>query len=216
VSTRSIVSRRHSAPGPVFWLQRHVRLVADLGLLLGPILAVETVTGGVLFLFAHALTPKGSAAAALIFDALVSAQLLFLQDVTFHTDLHVWVGDVSTVVIVAKALASWPTLTTWWPGRFTPARLTAEKAMAWMLLVLAPTSYVTGLALTLRPYVVLPFSHDLWREAHLWSSALLIVPLAWHVWRFTPTALRVLSVQLWGSRASRLVKPRRSRRERYY
>ncbi len=183
-------------------MKRQVRLVADLGLFLLPVLAVETVTGGVLFLFAHSLTPKGSAIAARVFDVLASMNLIFLQDVTFQTDVHVWIGYLTAVFIVAKALASWPTLTGWWPRRFSLPRQTAEKGLAWILLILAPTSYVTGLALTLRPNVFLPVSQHLLRDAHLWSSALLLAPLGWHVWRFVPSATRVLMVQLRGSRAN--------------
>jgi hypothetical protein len=41
--------------------RRHVRLVADLGLTLLPVLLVETLTGLVLFLAGHGLAPKGTA-----------------------------------------------------------------------------------------------------------------------------------------------------------
>jgi hypothetical protein len=173
-----------------------VRLVADLGLSLLPVLAIEILTGLVLFMFAHGLIPKGSAIAGRIFNALASANLLVVQDITFQTDVHVWAGYLSVWLIALKALASWPTLVGWWPRRLIPSRRRIEKALAWSVLILAPTSYVTGLALTVRPYAPLLFSYRIWRDAHLWSSALLLLPLAWHVWRFFPTAIRVLTVQL--------------------
>jgi hypothetical protein len=176
--------------------RRLVRIVADLGLSLVPVLILEILTGVVLFLFAHGLTPRGSAIAGRIFNALASSNLLFIQDVTFQTDVHVWVGYLSTWAIALKAWASWPTLIGWWPRRFGSVRRTWEKTMSWLVLVLAPTCYLTGLALTLRPTPALYTSMRLVRDAHLWSSALLLVPLGWHVWRFLPIAIRVVTTQL--------------------
>jgi hypothetical protein len=173
-----------------------VRLVADVGLCLLPFLVAEILTGLVLFLFAHGLTPNGTELGGEIFNALASADLLYLQDITFQTDVHVWAGYLSAGLIALKVLASWPTLVGWRPRRFGPSRRIVEKALAWALLALALTCYVTGLALTARPDAPLLLSSRSWRDLHLWSSALLVVPLAWHVWRFYPTAIRVLTVQL--------------------
>jgi hypothetical protein len=180
---------RSRAPTP----RRQVRLVADLGLLLLPALAVETFTGLLLFAFRQGLIPKGGPGAQAIFDFLAANHLLALQDISFQTGLHVWAGYLTVWALLWKAWASWPTLVGWWPRRFSPGRLAAEKAAAWALLALAPASYTTGLALMLRrpdlPYGRL---HDL----HLWVSLALLVPLGWHVWRFFPTGLRILTVQL--------------------
>ncbi len=173
-----------------------MRLVADLGLTLLPILGIEILTGLILFLFAHGLTPKGSALAARIFNALASANLLVVQDVTFQTDVHVWVGYLTVWLIALKAWASWPTLIGWWPRKFSPSRQLIEKTLAWSILVFASTSYLTGLALTVRPYGTFLISARIWRDAHLWTSGLLLLPLAWHVWRFLPTATRVALVQV--------------------
>jgi hypothetical protein len=122
--------------------------------------------------------------------------LLFVQDITFQTDAHVWVGYLTVWAVVFKAFASWPTLTGWWPRRFSPSRRVLEKTMAWVVLVLVPLCYVTGLILTVQPYSTILLPRRAWRDAHLWTSILLLVPLAWHVWRFLPTAMRVGTNQL--------------------
>jgi hypothetical protein len=179
--------RESDSPKPI--ARRFVRLVADLGLSLLPVLGIEILTGLILFLFAHGLTPKGSALAARIFNALASANLLVVQDVTFQTDVHVWVGYLTVWLIALKAWASWPTLIGWWPRKFSPSRQLLEKT-------LASASYLTGLALTVRLYGTFLFAARIWRDAHLWSSGLLLLPLAWHVWRFLPTAARVALVQV--------------------
>jgi hypothetical protein len=175
---------------------RFVRLVADLGLLLLPVLTVEILTGLILFLFAHGLTPKDSRLAARIFNLLASSRLLFVQDITFQTDAHVWVGYLTVWTVGLKAVASWPTLTGWWPKRFSPSRRVLEKTMAGLVLLLVPVCYATGLVLTVQPYSTVLLSRRTWRDAHLWVSILLLVPLAWHVWRFLPVAIRVATVQL--------------------
>lgn len=175
-----------------------MRLIADLGLSLLLALIVETMTGSILFLFAHGLTPKGSAWSAYVFNALASSNLLVIQDISFQTDLHVWAGYLSTGAIVLKAWASWPTLTGWWPHRLSPARLTFEKTAAWALLILGPASYLTGLALVWRPF--LRYDPTI-RNAHLWVSLALVVALGRHVWRFFPTGLKVFWVQLRGHAA---------------
>ncbi len=172
---------------------RPVRVIADLGLILLPVLLAETLTGLVLFAFAHGLTPKDSAWAAKVFVTLASANLLVVQDITFQTDVHVWVGYLTTWAIALKAVASWQTLVGWWPSRLGPARLAFEKVAAASVLVLGPASYLTGVALTVRH---LPRTEHLVRDVHLWVSALLVVPLAWHVVRFLPTGLRIFRVQL--------------------
>jgi hypothetical protein len=170
-----------------------VRLVSDLGLALLPSLAAEILTGLVLFVFAYGLMPKGAPWAQAIFDGLAAANLLFLQDVPFQTDVHVWVGYLSCGVLALKIWASWPTLLGWWPRRFSTPRLAAEKLAAVSLLVFATASYLTGLALTVRP----PLFHDrTLRDVHLVVSALLLVPLAWHLIRFLATSLRVVAVQI--------------------
>jgi len=133
-----------------------VRLIADLGLVLLVALGLESVTGIVLFAFAHGLTPKGSTWAAKVFDLLVALNLLVVQDLSFQTDLHVWVGYLSAGVVALKAIASWPTLTGWWPRRFRPRRLALEKLLAWSLFVLAPLSYATGLVLAFRVTPIAP------------------------------------------------------------
>lgn len=182
---RLVVSRR--AP------RRRVRLVADLGLALLPILATEILTGLVLFVFAYGLMPKGAPWAQAVFDWLAAANLLFLQDVPFQTDVHVWVGYLTCWVVALKIWASWPTLLNWSPRRFSLPRVAAEKLAAVALLVLAAASYLTGLALAVR----LPWFHDrTLRDVHLVVSALLLVPLAWHLVRFLATSLRVVSVQV--------------------
>jgi len=33
-------------------------------------------------------------------------------------------------------------------------------------------------------------------DLHLWLSVLLIVPLAWHVYRYLPTGLRIFWIQI--------------------
>lgn len=173
--------------------RRQVRLVADLGLALLPVLGVETLTGLVLFLFAHGLTPKGSPWAGRVFTFLAQNNLLVIQDISFQTDVHVWIGYLTTWTILLKAWASWPTLTGWWPRRFSPSRLANEKAAAWALLILAPASYLSGIALALRFF---PVGDRAIENVHLWVSAALLLPLGWHVWRFFPEGLRVLSVQV--------------------
>jgi len=81
----AMVIRSRSEPGVRRYApSRRVRLVADLGLALLPVLAVETLTGLVLFLFAHGLTPKGSAWAGHVFDLLAAAHLLVIQDISFQ------------------------------------------------------------------------------------------------------------------------------------
>ena len=173
--------------------RRHVRLVADLGLTLLPVLLVETLTGLMLFLAGHGLAPKGTAWGRDVFDWLAATNLLALQDMSFQTDLHVWVGYLTVWTIAWKIWASWPTLIGWWPRRYTPSRRAVEKVMAWSLLVLAPASYLSGTALDLR---LLPHVARAVRDVHLIVSALFVVPFAWHVWRFLPTGLKVLWVQL--------------------
>ncbi|MGH7861293.1 MAG: hypothetical protein ACREOS_03540, partial [Candidatus Dormibacteraceae bacterium] len=81
----------------------------------------------------------------------------------------------------------------WWPRRFSKSRLTIEKAAAWALLVLAPASYATGIAVALR---WLPPRDRLVLDAHLWVSLALLLPLGWHVWRYFPEGIRVLTVQV--------------------
>ncbi len=169
-----------------------MRLVADVGLVLLPVLVIETLTGLVLFLFAHGLTPKESAWAGYVFSLLASANLLVIQDISFQTDVHVWVGYLTTWAILLKAWASWPTLTGWWPRRFSRIRRVVEKAIASSILILAPASYLSGVALALR---LLPREERALRDLHLWVSALLILPLAWHLVRFFPEGIRVLRVQ---------------------
>ncbi|MGH2458969.1 MAG: hypothetical protein ACRDIY_08890 [Chloroflexota bacterium] len=172
---------------------RHVRLVADLGLTLLPALAIETLTGAVLFLFAHGLTPRGSGWATATFNFLAANNLLVLQDISFQTDVHVWAGYLTTWALVLKAWNSWPTLTGWWPRRFSRSRLATEKAAAWALLVLAPASYLSGIAVALR---WLPLQDRLALNVHLWVSVALLAPLGWHIWRYFPEGLRVLTVQI--------------------
>jgi hypothetical protein len=161
-----------------------------------PVLCVEILTGLVLFLFAHGLTPKESHLAGRIFNLLASARLLFVQDITFQTDAHVWVGYLTVWIVALKAATSWPTLTGWWPRRLSPSRRVVEKSMAVLVLILVPLSYATGLILTVQPYSSLVLSRHTWRDAHLWISVALLVPLAWHVWRFLPVAIRVATVQV--------------------
>lgn len=173
--------------------RRHVRLVADLGLVLLPVLIIETLTGMVLFLFAHGLTPGESRWAAAAFNFLAANNLLVLQDISFQTDAHVWAGYLTTWAIALKALSSLPTLTGWWPRRFSPSRLKLEKAAAWSVLVLAPASYLSGIAVALR---LLRFQDRLLLNAHLWISLALLIPLGWHVWRYFPEGTRVLTVQV--------------------
>jgi hypothetical protein len=177
-----------------------VRTVADVGLALLPGLGVETLTGGILFVFAHGLSPKESILANQLFAALASANLIFLQDITFQTDVHVWLGYVTCGVVGLKAWASWPTLLGWRPKRFSPTRHHVEKVLAWSLLALVVACYLTGLALTVRSYLSPVIAWRLVRDAHLWTSALLLVPLSWHLWRFLGVAVRVVTVQLRGSR----------------
>lgn len=172
---------------------RHVRLVADLGLALLVTLALETLTGLVLFLFAHGLTPRGSAWAAAAFSFLARNNLLMLQDISFQTDVHVWIGYVTTAVIAVKGVAAWPALTGWRPRRFSAARLVIEKGVAWAVIVLAPASYLTGIALALH---WLPFENRAVLDLHLWVSAALVLLLGWHVWRFFPEGIRVMTVQI--------------------
>ena len=167
--------------------------MADLGLALLPVLFVETLTGLVLFLFAHGLTPGGSGWAATAFDFLAANNLLIVQDISFQTDVHVWAGYLTTWTVLLKAWSSWPTLTGWWPRRFTPERMKAEKAAAWALLALAPASYLSGIAVALR---WLPRDDRLALNLHLWVSLALLAPLGWHVWRYFPEGCRVLSVQV--------------------
>ncbi len=167
--------------------------MADLGLALLPALLVETLTGVILFLFAHGLTPKGSAWAAAVFEFLAAHDLLVVQDISFQTDVHVWAGYLTTWTLALKAWQSWPTLTGWFPRRFSPSRLRAEKAAAWALLVLGPASYLSGVAVALRWF---PLQDRLALNVHLWVSVALVAPLAWHVWRYFPEGIRVLSVQL--------------------
>ena len=173
--------------------RRRVRLVADLGLALLPVLLVETLTGLVLFLFAHGLTPRGSGLATTVFNFLAANNLLVIQDISFQTDVHVWAGYLTTWTVALKAWSSWPTLTGWWPRRFSASRLKIEKFAAWSVRVLAPTSYVSGIAVALRLFRL---QDRLLLNAHLWVSLALLVPLGWHVWRYFPEGLRVLSVQL--------------------
>jgi hypothetical protein len=173
--------------------RRNVRLVADVGLSLVPVFVVEILTGLVLFAFGHGLAPKNAPWAAHVFDFLASTNLLVIQDISFQTDVHVWAGYLTCWTIALKAWGSWPTLIGWWPRRLSPPRLVAEKAAAWSLLALAPASYVTGLALTLRP---MHLANPLLRDLHLWVSALLLLPLTWHAIRFLPTGLKVFWVQL--------------------
>jgi hypothetical protein len=175
-----------------------------VGLFLLPVLLVETVTGALLFAFGRGIVPKGSEWAQAVFDFLAAHNLLQLQDIGFQTDLHVWVGYLTAWAILLKAIASWPTLVGWWPRRFAPLHLLIEKAAAWGLLVLAPASYLTGTALalhfvSLREHLV----HDL----HLYTSALLVLVLAWHVWHFLPTGLRVMAVQVRHLKPSRRTSP---------
>ncbi len=170
-----------------------MRLVADVGLALLPVLVVETLTGLILFLFAHGLTPKESAWAGYVFNLLASANLLVIQDISFQTDVHVWVGYLTTWAILLKAWASWPTLTGWWPRRFSRLRRLVEKAAASSVLLLGPASYLSGIALELR---LLPREERTMRDLHLWVSALLILALAWHLVRFFPEGIRVFAVQI--------------------
>ena len=189
-----MVIRSRSEPGVRRYApSRRVRLVADLGLALLPVLAVETLTGLVLFLFAHGLTPKGSAWAGHVFDLLAAAHLLVIQEISFQTDVHVWVGYLTTWTLALKAWASWPTLIGWCPRRFSAERLRAEKVAASALLALAPASYLSGITLALRLF---PLHVPIVRDVHLWVSVLLIPPLAWHMIRFFPEGLKVFSVQV--------------------
>jgi hypothetical protein len=135
---------RSRAPTP----RRQVRLVADLGLLLLPALAVETFTGLLLFAFRQGLIPKGGPGAQAIFDFLAANHLLALQDISFQTGLHVWAGYLTVWALLWKAWASWPALVGWWPRRFSPGRLAAEKAAAWALLALADPTFPTGACTT--------------------------------------------------------------------
>lgn len=172
---------------------RRVRLVADLGLFLLPALVVETLTGLVLFAFAHGLAPKGSAWADAVFEFLAQNNLLTLQDIGFQTDVHVWAGYLTIWAIALKAWASWPTLRGWHPRRFSALRFNLEKAAAWALLTLAPASYLTGTAIALRLF---RFHDRFISNLHLWVSLLLLPVLAWHILRFLPLGLKVLRVQL--------------------
>jgi hypothetical protein len=164
-----------------------------VGLSLVPVFAVEILTGLVLFAFGHGLAPKNAPWAAHVFDFLASTNLLVIQDISFQTDVHVWAGYLTVWTIALKAWASWPTLLGWLPRRFSPSRLAFEKSVSWALLALAPASYLTGLTLTWRP---MSHSYPLLRDLHLWVSALLLLPLAWHVIRFLPLGLKVFWLQL--------------------
>ena len=190
------IERRRQSHQPTRPTTRRVRLVADLGMSLLPGLGVETLTGLVLFLFGHGLAPKDVPGAVdlfnRLFNLLARTKLLFVQDITFQTDLHVWVGYLTTGVIALKAWVSWPTLLEWRPPRFGPTRLVLEKAAAWSLLALGPASYLTGLALSFRLW---PLHASSLRDVHLWVSIALVLPLAWHICRFFPTGLKVLTVQ---------------------
>lgn len=195
-------ARQKRVVGPIVLRprRRRARLVADLGLALLPVLAIEILTGLVLFLFAHGLVPRGEGWAQAIFDGLAAANLLVLQDVPFQTDVHVWVGYLTCWLVALKIWASWPTLVGWWPRRFSLPRLAGEKLAAGSLLVLASAAYLTGVALTLRP---VPFPRGALRDVHLVVSALLLVPLAWHLARFLSLSQRIAAVQLARLRARR-------------
>ncbi len=191
---KEAIRRRVAPPSrePRRFGRRRVRLVADLGLALVLVLAVEVGTGVVLFAVAHGLTPKGSAWANRLFVALATANLLVLQDVPFQADVHVWTGYLSTAVVVLKGWASWPTLIGWRPRGWTAARLTLEKGLAGAILVLAPASYLSGIALAMAPHLL---SLHLLRDVHLGVSALLVPPLLWHLGRFLPIGLKVARIQ---------------------
>jgi hypothetical protein len=186
-------SRRAPSAARPDRLRRHVRLVADVGLGLLPPLLVELLTGLVLFAFGHRLTPTDEAWAGQVFLFLAAHHLLVLQDISFQTDLHVWAGYLSIWAIALKAYVSWPTLRGWWPRGYSPTRRSLEKALAWVVLVSGPLSYVTGLGLLLRH---VPFGSANLREIHLWVSAAFSLSLGWHLIRFLPLGLRVLVVQV--------------------
>ncbi len=180
--------------------RRHPRLVGDLGLALLLPLLIEAVTGFILFVFLNRLLPRDAPWEGQLFQWLVDRNLLYLQDIGFQTDTHVYVGYASLLVVIAKAVVSWPTLRGWWPKRFGPNRLQFEKAMSWGVLIFGPASYLSGLALELRPF---HRQQSFLLDLHLWLSILLIVPLAWHICRFLPTGLRIFWVQI-----KRTVTPR--------
>ena len=173
--------------------RRRPRLVSDLGLGLLLPLAIEVLTGFILFVFLNHLIPRDAPWEGQLFQWLADRNLLYLQDVGYQTDLHVYVGYASLLVVAAKAAASWPTLRGWWPRRFSPGRLQFEKAMAWGVLIFAPASYVSGVATVLRPF---RRGQGIILDLHLWLSILLIVPLAWHIYRFLPTGLRIFWIQI--------------------
>lgn len=172
---------------------RNVRLVADVGLFILPGLTIEILTGLILFAIGRGLVPSNAAWAQSAFHFLAAHNLVQVQDIGFQTNLHVWVGYLTTWAIGLKAIASWPTLRGWWPRKFAPFHLVIEKSAAWGLLVLAPASYLTGAAISLH---LIPFHSRLVRDVHLWVSVLLLVVFAWHVWQFFPTGMKVLWVQL--------------------
>ena len=173
--------------------RRHPRLVSDLGLGLLLPLAIEILTGMILAVFLNRLIPRDAPWEGQLFQWLADRNLLYLQDVGYQTDLHVYAGYASMFLVVAKAAASWPTLRGWWPKQFGPGRLQFEKSMAWAVLIFGLASYLSGIATVLRPF---RRGQGIILDLHLWLSVLLIVPLAWHVYRYLPTGLRIFWIQI--------------------